>query len=281
MSNEELSAEVPAEHSAERFRAAWDLWHRETDAHRRDPAGALAFTALHWLTELPQRFPGVPGAWSARGDHAVVVLGEGEQIDGIRAEGAERALSEGSRIGFDGGTAEIALRGGHVVLRPRLASSPFRAGFRGTPAYEPDQRWVVPARFVADPAGVDVDAAIAGIRHHLTSPGRIVLTLDGTEHELTLTDGQDAWRLLFTDATTGRETYAAGRSVRVDRVADGDTVLVDFTRATNPPCAYSDFTTCPLPPAGNRLPVRIEAGERSPQQRLTDVGAGVVLVDVP
>jgi uncharacterized protein (DUF1684 family) len=273
--------ELAAAQSAERFRAAWELWHRETDARRLDPTGALAFTGLHWLTELPQRFPGVPGAWSVRGERAVVVLGSHEQIDGIRAEGAERTIAVGRSIRFPGGSAEIALRGGHLVLRPRLASSPFPTGFLGTPVYEPDQRWVVPARFIAEPAGVDVDAAIAGIRHHLTSPGRIVLTLDGAEHELTLTDGQDAWRLLFTDATTGQETYPAGRSVRVPRVADGGTTYVNFTRATNPPCAYSDFTTCPLPPAGNRLPVRVEAGERSPKQRLIDGDEGAALIPVP
>jgi uncharacterized protein len=72
--------------------------------------------------------------------------------------------------------------------------------------------------------------------------------------------------ILFTDATSGVTTYAANRSLRVQAPDADSTVTLDFNRATNLPCAYTDFATCPLPPAGNRLPVAVEAGEQIPHE---------------
>jgi hypothetical protein len=68
---------------------------------------------------------------------------------------------------------------------------------------------------------------------------------------------------IFRDGTSGKETYGSGRFLYADRPKDG-TVILDFNKAVNPPCAFTLFATCPLPPAQNRLPVRIEAGEMAP-----------------
>jgi uncharacterized protein (DUF1684 family) len=76
---------------------------------------------------------------------------------------------------------------------------------------------------------------------------------------------------LFTDRTSGVTTYAANRSLAIDPPAADGTVVLDFTRATNLPCAYTDLATCPLPPAENRLPVAVEAGEKIPYERLAPV----------
>jgi uncharacterized protein len=94
-----------------------------------------------------------------------------------------------------------------------------------------------------------------------------------TEHEQRLgfhgTPG--SLSALFTDRTSGVTTYAANRSLAIDPPAADGSVVLDFTRATNLPCAYTDFATCPLPPAENRLPVAIEAGEKIPYERLAPV----------
>jgi len=72
---------------------------------------------------------------------------------------------------------------------------------------------------------------------------------------------------LFTDETSGDTTYAANRSLSLG-VPDADgTVVIDFNRATNLPCAYTDLATCPLPPPENHLPVAVEAGEKIPYER--------------
>jgi hypothetical protein len=73
--------------------------------------------------------------------------------------------------------------------------------------------------------------------------------------------------VLFTDATSGITTYVANRALSVGAPDTSGQVTLDFNRATNLPCAYTDFATCPLPPPENRLPVAIEAGEKIPYER--------------
>ncbi len=73
--------------------------------------------------------------------------------------------------------------------------------------------------------------------------------------------------VLFTDQTSGKTTYAANRSLTIAAPGPDGTVSLDFNRAVNLPCAYTDLATCPLPPAENRLPVPVEAGEKTPTER--------------
>jgi uncharacterized protein (DUF1684 family) len=101
------------------------------------------------------------------------------------------------------------------------------------------------------------------------APGRIEFELDGRQLSLTAFPGHGAGRLmvLFSDATSGVTTYAANRSLALEPPATDGTVVLDFNRAVNLPCAYTDLATCPLPPAENRLPVSVEAGLKIPRER--------------
>jgi uncharacterized protein (DUF1684 family) len=98
------------------------------------------------------------------------------------------------------------------------------------------------------------------------APGRIEFALDGQPVSLTAFNGPPPGSLfvLFTDETSGVTTYAANRSLKVDPPDADGTVTLDLNRATNLPCAYTEFATCPLPPAENHLPVAVEAGEKKP-----------------
>jgi uncharacterized protein (DUF1684 family) len=88
-------------------------------------------------------------------------------------------------------------------------------------------------------------------------------------------DGDDAADLLivFRDATSGRETYGGGRFVRARRQTDG-TFVVDFNRAYAPPCAFTPYATCPLPPEQNRLKIAIAAGQKNGAQQGEEGGEG-------
>lgn len=78
---------------------------------------------------------------------------------------------------------------------------------------------------------------------------------------LALTEGDELW-FVFTDTTAGTETYEAARFLYAPMPV-GQRVVLDFNRAYNPPCAYNPFTTCPLPPRENRLPIAVRAGEKA------------------
>lgn len=260
------------------FGRAWEAWRRDHEARRADPHGFLAITGLHWLAAEPERIPGVPGAWSTGPDGPVVELVDGEVLTldgkllrGIHAFG-EIPERGGLTVAYDGGVAEVAKRGGHDIVRPRRPDHPFLAGYDGTPVYAPHPQWRVPARFVeyATPRRTEVGAAVDGLTHVYESPGYVEFTLRGRTHRLIAFEGYAPGELvvLFTDETSGRTTYTANRTVVVPTPdADGLTVI-DFTRAVNLPCAYTDFATCPLPPAGNHLPIAVEAGERTPLARV-------------
>ncbi|MEU4472053.1 DUF1684 domain-containing protein [Micromonospora sp. NPDC023888] len=260
------------------FEVAWREWHRRHEEVRADPHGFLAVTGLHWLTPRPQRFPDVPGEWHTGDDGPVVALGAGERlvVDGRQVQGrhefgriAERA---GVTVGLDAGVLEVARRGGHDILRPRRRDHPLRVAYRGTPTYAPDRRWVLSARFVpfASPRPTTVGAAVEGLKHVYDAPGQIEFAVDGEPLSLTAFNGATPGSLsvLFTDATSGVTTYPANRSLAVGAPDEQGRVTLDFNRATNLPCAYTDFATCPLPPAENRLPIAVEAGEKTPYERL-------------
>ncbi|WP_369148293.1 DUF1684 domain-containing protein [Streptomyces sp. R44] len=261
----------------ELFAAEWEKWHQGKDARLAAEHGFLAITGLHWLSTEPQTFPGTPGTWSTGPEGVVVELDEGTElvVDGHVVRGRHLFGVIPERSGIDavwGDTVlEVAKRGGNDIVRPRNPAHPLRADFKGTPAYEPDPRWVVTGRYETfdEPRPTTVGASVEGLQHVYDAPGRVVFRLDGQELSLTAFNGHapGSLTLLFTDATSGVTTYAANRNLTVETPGPDGTVVLDFNRATNLPCAYTDFATCPLPPAENRLPVAVEAGERIPHER--------------
>jgi uncharacterized protein len=255
----------------------WSEWHAGHERRRADPHGFLAVTGLHFLTGSPQRFADAPGSWSTGPAGVTVELSPGEQlaVDGMPVTGTHcfGPIGERAEITAASGDAviEVARRGGFDIVRPRHPTHPLRAEYAGTPAYAPDEKWIVSGRYVPfdQPREVTVGAAVEGLHHVYESPGRVEFFAGGEPLALTVFNGYVPGTLmaLFTDATSGVTTYGANRSLTIDAPAADGTVVLDFNHATNLPCAYTDFATCPLPPAENRLPVAVEAGEQIPYER--------------
>jgi uncharacterized protein (DUF1684 family) len=182
-------------------------------------------------------------------------------------------LPEGGGVtaGWGDAAIEVAKRGGHDIVRPRHPANPLRVDYRGTPTYPPDPRWVVPGRYVPfeQPRPTTVGAVVDGLEHVYDAPGRVEFAVDGQPLTLTTFPGHRPGSLsvLFTDATSGVTTYAANREVPLDPPTPDGAITIDFNRAVNLPCAYTDLATCPLPPVENRLPIAIEAGEQIPYER--------------
>jgi uncharacterized protein (DUF1684 family) len=156
-------------------------------------------------------------------------------------------------------------RSGRLGVRVRALDSPRRRDFPGIEYFDASDAWRLTARFEAyEPVRQIEIVNVLGMEDDMPSPGAIVFEKDGREWRLDTIDEDPASNsllIMFADGTSGRTSYGAGRFLYVERPRDGQ-VIVDFNRAYNPPCAFSDFATCPLPPPQNRLELAVTAGER-------------------
>jgi uncharacterized protein (DUF1684 family) len=105
---------------------------------------------------------------------------------------------------------------------------------------------------------------VLGMETEETSPGALAFEVDGHPYKLEALKekGEEQFFIIFADQTSGKETYGAGRYLYADPPGADGRVTLDFNRAYSPPCAFTKYATCPLPPAQNRLALRVEAGER-------------------
>jgi uncharacterized protein (DUF1684 family) len=253
----------------------------------RSPDGWLALVGLHWIEPGRHRIGSAADA-----DVTLAVgpadLGEiervaadaeshalslhastpaGLKLDGIELKpGSHRLLSDRSetpsRLEFAGGSLSLIERGDRIGLRVRSDTAPALIAFKGLNWFQPAPALQLQARFEPHPPGQTLPIVnVLGQVDATPNPGRLEFEINGTAYSLeALGNPAEALFLIFADRSNGRESYGAGRFLYTGPVIDGR-VQLDFNRAINPPCAYTDFSTCPLPPPENRLPVFIRAGE--------------------
>lgn len=156
-------------------------------------------------------------------------------------------------------------RVGKLGVRIRDVDHPARTHFAGLEYFPEKQDWIVDARFEPYPANKRIPILnILGMTDQMVSPGAVVFTKNGKEWRLDTileTPDDDELFVMFADATSARETYGAGRFLYIPMPQHGR-AKIDFNRAYNPPCAFNEFATCPLPPQQNRLQMRVDAGEK-------------------
>ncbi len=155
-------------------------------------------------------------------------------------------------------------RNGKFVLRLADNESPIRKDFAGCIWYPDDEALRVQARFV--PYQEEKTLSIINVIDEVSKqrcPGFAEFTIKGHTYKLDAIQEGDGLFFVFRDETAGDATYKSGRFLDVEkRPADNEIFTLDFNKAYNPPCAFSAFTTCPLPPKQNVLNLRIEAGEK-------------------
>jgi uncharacterized protein len=158
-------------------------------------------------------------------------------------------------------TMFVIQRGNRFGIRLKDKNSATRKAFAGLRYFPVQAPYRVKARFIAydSPKNIAVPN-ILGDTEEEPSPGYLEFTLDGQKCRLDPVSEGDQLFLIFRDLTSGKETYPSGRFLHTGLPKNGEVVL-DFNKAVNPPCAFTPFATCPLPPKRNHLPVRIEAGE--------------------
>jgi uncharacterized protein (DUF1684 family) len=158
----------------------------------------------------------------------------------------------------------VIRRGDRLGIRVKDSESEARRNFKGLDYFPADPKYRVEARFEPynPPKKIPI-TNVLGMLSLETSPGALVFTIDGKELRLDpiYEQGTTDLFIIFKDATSGHETYGAARYLYASPPVNGKTI-VDFNHAYNPPCAFTPYATCPLPPPQNRLPIRIEAGEK-------------------
>lgn len=269
---------LAADHTAE-----VDAWHARRIESLQKPDGWLSLVGLHWVT------PGAHRLGSAADSGIVLntgpaVLGqlerEGEAVyftpdpaAGVviepAAEGRVRLVADGqpgaSVVRFNAGKASFILlqRGDAFALRVRDAEAPTRTGFAGIERYPVDAGWRFSARFEPHPPGKTIDiATVLGTLEPNPNPGVLVFERDGHTHRLEAIASGEQFFIIFADRTNKEETYGAGRFVYTGLPDAEGRVELDFNRAYNPPCAFTAYSTCPLPPPENRLDLFVRAGEK-------------------
>jgi uncharacterized protein (DUF1684 family) len=273
--------------AAEVHAAEIEAWRRRRLARLTSEDGWLSLTGLFWLSEgsnavgsaldaavvLPGRSPERLGTIRWAGGRAVFDPAD-PSAAGLEADG--RAVTGPVALATDAGGAPTVVsigtvrfhlveRGGRVAVRVRDRENPARFGLKPIESFPVDPAWRFDARFDAyDPVRRMPVTSVVGTVEEEVVPGAVVFAAGGRELRLepVLERGETDYWIVFGDATNGRETYGGGRFVYVPPPVGGRTVL-DFNKAYNPPCVFTPYSTCPLPAPGNRLPIRVEAGERT------------------
>jgi uncharacterized protein (DUF1684 family) len=248
-------------------------WRADREAKLKADDGWLTVVGLHWLHEGantvgsdPKTDAPLPASLPAR--VGTISLSKGKvhfkPATGIALK--EMDLKTEVKPDYD----KLAL--GHVkffvieresrfALRVKDNDSDARKNFSGLRWYAVDPSWRIQAKFIASPHQVTFDTEV-GVKEKDDSPGYVTFTRGGREYKLEpVKEDDDLW-FVFRDQTSGKTTYGASRFLYTSFPKNG-IVELDFNKAENPPCAFTDFATCPLPTPQNRLQLLVTAGEQT------------------
>lgn len=203
-----------------------------------------------------------PGV-AARLDQASVDLAGDGRVSATLSSDADGKTP--SRVQLGEAHFTLIDRSGRLALRVRDPAAPTRTGFTGLEYFPVDGQWRIEAKLAryAEPKMIEIATIVGGIEP-TPSIGQAVFEHEGREYRLELLEespGASSWFVIFGDRTNGRETYGMARFLYATPLGE-DRVVVDFNQAYNPPCAFTPYATCPMPPDGNRLDFPVRAGEK-------------------
>ena len=257
--------------------AETEAWRTEREKDLRSETGWLTVAGLVFLkpgtntigadpdsdVQLPASAPTHAGQLVRDG---AVVWFEPQAGSGLTLNGAPIAarvqLTPQDRLVAGAVSFHLHESGDRLGVRIRDVNSELRRSFRGLRWFPVRDAWIVAARFVPYDAPKAVTVAnVLGDFERLIVPGDVVFTVNGEEVRLQAAQAGTRLWFIFSDGRSGRDTYRI-RFLYADAPEPDGHVSLDFNRAYNPPCAYNPYTTCPVPPAQNRLRIGIDAGER-------------------
>lgn len=252
----------------------WEVFRERRAESVTSPKGNLALVNTQWI-DSEQPVWNVPGIWAPlepgeSGLRLTATAADGIRLNGELVEGTVRVAGKDyeapGELTFSDTVTGFVIAGadGNYALRVWDANSEGIQNFGGIDTYAYNPEWIVEAQFTAKP-GTTIPfehSKDEGRTRELEVPGEIAFSKDGVDYSLAAISSGRALQIVFSDATSGVDTYSVGRFLFVAPDASGK-VTLDFNRAVLPPCGFSYAFNCPMPPRQNRFSVAIEAGEKN------------------
>ena len=259
----------------------YDTWHQRRVENLKSEDGWLNLAGLFWLNEgdnsfgsdaanavvFPEKAPKKLGVLTLKDEKVSLNTQQGIEIQLLNAKiPPEYVFADGKTTTMQHGSLRwfIIKRGPKYGVRLRDLENPAVANFKGIARFAVAENWKITADFEKPQTPRTIAITdVLGLVSQQPLLGHAVFRINGNLYRLAATDaGGGKLFLIFKDKTAGHETYGAGRFLYADQPDELGKVTLDFNKAINPPCAFSPFATCPLPPAENNLPMRVEAGEK-------------------
>lgn len=260
-------------------------WHKKRIESLTEKDSWLSLAGLFWLKEGENSF----GADKTND----IVFPEGKATDfmgwfnlndgevklrvkpGVNITGNDKVISDiimqndqttnPTILKYESLTWFVIKRGEKYGIRLKDNKNPELEAFKGIDRYDVNPGWRIPATFkIYDPVKIIEIPTVLGTVVQDTAPGYLQFEINGKSYQLDPLGSlkSKSLFLIFADQTNGDETYGAGRFLSVDFSHPDSTIYIDFNKAYNPPCAFTKYATCPLPPKQNQLPIEVTAGEK-------------------
>ncbi len=257
-------------------------WQKKRTENLKKETGWLNLVGLFWLKEgenkfgsdksndiiFPSKAPSFIGKFYLRDSTVTIeindgvdVISNGKKIKSLELkndmQGKPTILEYKSLRWF------VIKRGNKYGIRLRDLESDLVKNFKGIDTFPVNEDWRIEAKFepYIPPKKIFVPNVLGMIEEEY-SPGALSFYKDGKKFRIDVLDEGDSYFLIFADETSGKETYGAGRFLYVNKSDTTGKIFIDFNKAYNPPCAFTKYATCPLPPKQNYLKLSITAGEK-------------------
>jgi len=266
-----------------KYRKEISLWQQQRIERLKSADGWLSLAGLYWLHNgintfgsdssndiiFPPEAPLFCGEIILNSDSLLFIpdikahiITDGQESDTIRLltdESGKPTIMEAGRFSW-----LVIRRDTLLGIRLRDAENPRIRELEHIPSYPVSEKWRITAEFIPFDTlkKIEIPTAI-GTTEIMESPGLLKFKLEGKDFALLPFNAENGFFIIIADLTSGIETYGAGRYMYTDLPDKQNRVILDFNKAYNPPCAFSPFATCPMPPKANILDVKIEAGEKA------------------
>ncbi len=258
-------------------------WHEQRVARLKTETGWLNLVGLYWLKEgkntfgskkdndiiFPENAPAHIGTFILNDSSVSVKINPEVEVTADSHKVVDMNLyddlSDSTTVLRLGSLRWFVInRNGKYGVRLRDLNTPLLKEFKGIDTYPVDEKWKIEARFekYSSPKVIEIPTILGSVEND-TVEGRLVFRVNGEMHTLDPVSEGNEFFVIFADETNGEETYGAGRFLYTEKPDSLGMVVLDFNKAYNPPCAFTRFATCPLPPKQNYLHLKVTAGEKN------------------